>query len=52
LDGALENICQKAAKMKVESFMSKPSEGEFIELGESLDRAIHLLVMDITSPCW
>ena len=45
LDGALENICQKAAKMKVENFMSKLSEGEFIDLGASLDRAIHLLVM-------
>lgn len=45
LDGALENICQKAAKMKVEDFMSTLSEGEFIDIGESLDRAIHLLVM-------
>jgi CBS-domain-containing membrane protein len=45
LDGAMENICQKAAKMKVENFMSKPTEGEFIDLGASLDRAIHLLVM-------
>ena len=45
LDGALENICQKAAKMKVENFMSKLSEGEFIDLGASLDQAIHLLVM-------
>ena len=45
LDGALENICHKAAKMKVENFMSKLSEGEFIDLGASLDQAIHLLVM-------
>ncbi len=45
LDGALENICQKAAKMKVENFMSTLSEGEFIDLGATLDRAIHLLVM-------
>lgn len=45
LDGAMENICQKAGKMKVEDFMSKPTEGEFIDLGASLDRAIHLLVM-------
>ena len=45
LDGALENICQKAAKMKVENFMSKLSEWEFIDLGASLDKAIHLLVM-------
>lgn len=45
LDGALENICQKAGRMKVDAFMSKPSEGEFIELAASLDQAIHLLVM-------
>jgi CBS domain-containing protein len=45
LDGALENICQKASKMKVEDFMSKLTEGEFIDLGASLDQAIHLLVM-------
>ena len=45
MDGALENICQKAAKMKVENFMSTLSEGEFIDPGASLDRAIHLLVM-------
>jgi len=45
LDGALENICQKAAKMKVEDFMTKLTEGEFIDLGASLDQAIHLLVM-------
>ena len=45
LDGALENICQKAAKMKVEDFMSKLTEGEFIDLGASLDKAIHMLVM-------
>ena len=41
----MENICQKAAKMKVESFMTKLTEGEFIDLGASLDQAIHLLVM-------
>lgn len=45
LDGALENICQKAARMKVEDFMFKLTEGEFIDLGASLDQAIHMLVM-------
>ncbi len=45
LDGALENICQKAAQTKVEDFMSKLTEGEFIDIDASLDRAIHLLVM-------
>lgn len=45
LDGALENICQKAARTRVEAFMSTPGEGEFIDADASLDRAIHLLVM-------
>jgi CBS domain-containing protein len=45
LDGALENICQKASRTKVENFMNRLSEGEFIDIGASLDRAIHLLVM-------
>jgi CBS domain-containing protein len=45
LDGALENICQKAAQTKVEEFMSKLTEGEFIDASASLDQAIHLLVM-------
>lgn len=45
LDGALENICKKAARTKVEDFMSKLTEGEFIDSNASLDKAIHMLVM-------
>ena len=45
LDGALENICQKAAQTRVEDFMANLSEGEFIDADASLDRAIHMLVM-------
>jgi CBS domain-containing protein len=45
LEGALENVCEKAARMKVEDFMSTLSEGEFIDIDASLDQAIHLLVM-------
>jgi CBS domain-containing protein len=45
LDGALENICKKAAQTKVEDFMSKLTEGEFIDSNASLDKAIHMLVM-------
>lgn len=45
LDGPLENICQKAAEMKVDTFMSRLTEGEFIEASASLNQAIHLLVM-------
>lgn len=45
LEGALENLCQKAAKMKVEDFMSTLTENEFIDRKASLDQAIHMLVM-------
>jgi CBS-domain-containing membrane protein len=45
LDGALENICQKAAHTRVEDFMSRLGEGEFIEADASLNKAIHMLVM-------
>ncbi len=45
LEGALENLCQKAAKMKVENFMSTLTENEFIDRQASLDQAIHMLVM-------
>lgn len=45
LDGAMENVCQKAAQTLVDDFMSNLTEGEFIDLGASLDRAIHMLVM-------
>ncbi len=41
----LENICQKAAQLKVEDFMATLSEGEFVEIEASLDTAIHQLVM-------
>lgn len=41
----MEHICQKAASKKVESFMIKPSEGEYVKIGATLDEAIHQLVM-------
>ncbi len=44
-EGPMEHICQKAASRKVESFMVKPEEGEFIKLDATLDQAIHQLVM-------
>lgn len=40
----LANLCHKAAGLKVEAFMQTPSEGEYVELGASLDMAIHQLV--------
>ena len=44
-DLPLEDICKKAADKKVESFMTKPTEGEYIGQGATLDEAIHQLVM-------
>ncbi len=41
----IEDICQKASQRKVKDFMSTPTEGEYIEEDESLDAAIHTLVM-------
>lgn len=45
LEGAMENICQKAGTLIVDRFMSKMSEGEYIDLDASLDTAIHQIVM-------
>ncbi|MBW1646702.1 MAG: CBS domain-containing protein [Deltaproteobacteria bacterium] len=46
LDGVpLQNLCTKAAGLKVEAFMQTPSEGEYVEVDASLDMAIHQLVV-------
>jgi CBS domain-containing protein len=41
----LDDICRKAAQQKVDSFMQRPTEGEFISENATLDEAIHLLIM-------
>jgi CBS domain-containing protein len=41
----LKDVCGKAAKLKVKSFMYTPTEGEYIEDSASLEEAMHLLVM-------
>ncbi len=41
----LENICKKAADLNVESFMQIPAEEEFVGINDSVDVAIHKLVM-------
>jgi CBS domain-containing protein len=41
----LEDICKKAAGIKVREIMTAPSEGEYVAEDASLDEAIHLLVM-------
>ncbi len=46
LQGApLKDLYEKTAKLKVEDFMQSPTEGEYVELGASLDIAIHQLVL-------
>ena len=44
-EGLMEDTCKKAAVKKVESFMTTPTEGEYIERNATLDEAIHQLVM-------
>ncbi|UCF94035.1 MAG: CBS domain-containing protein [Desulfobacterales bacterium] len=41
----LEDICRKAAELRVKDIMYTPSEGEFVEADATLDLAIHQLVM-------
>ena len=44
-DKPMDDICRKASRIKVKEFMYTPSEGEYINEDESLDRAINQLVM-------
>ncbi|MFO7667594.1 MAG: CBS domain-containing protein [Desulfobacterales bacterium] len=44
-DKPLNDICQKAVKLKVNTFMVTPADGEYISENSSLDEAIHMLVM-------
>ncbi len=41
----LDQICEKAAQIKVKSFMTKPKESEMIEPDSTLSEAIHQLVV-------
>ena len=41
----MDQICQKAAQIRVKTFMVKPIENEMIELDASLGEAIHNLVL-------
>jgi predicted transcriptional regulator len=45
LHGHLEDICGRAAKLKIKEFMYTPKEGEYIDKGAFLNQAIHQLVM-------
>ena len=44
-DKPMNDICKKAARIKVKEFMYTPSEGEYINEDASLDEAINQLVM-------
>jgi predicted transcriptional regulator len=41
----LEDLCKKAAEIRVKQIMHTPGEGELVEEDASLDVAIHQLVM-------
>ena len=41
----MDDICKKAARMEVKSFMYTPGKGEYVDKDASLDEAIHQLVM-------
>ena len=45
LDGAMSNICRKAGETKVASIVVKPKEGEFVDMDDSINEAIHQLVL-------
>ena len=44
-DEPLADICRKAGKWKVKTFMYTPTEGEYVDQSASLNEAIHQLVM-------
>jgi CBS domain-containing protein len=44
-DKPMDDICKKAARIKVKEFMYTPDEGEYINEDASLDKAINQLVM-------
>jgi FixJ family two-component response regulator len=45
LDGPLQNLYKKATQQKVKIFMTKPSEGEYIDVSASMDETIHQLII-------
>jgi len=44
-DKPMEEICQKTAMLKAKNIMYTPTEGEYVNENDSLDVAIHRLVM-------
>ena len=41
----LENLCEKAAKLRVKAIMYTPEKGEFVKEGATMDTAIHQLII-------
>jgi len=41
----LEDLCRKAAQVKLSSIVAAPLEGEFVDQDATLNRAIHQLIM-------
>jgi len=44
-DKPMDDICKKAGLEKISKYMHRPTEGEYIAEEDSLDKAIHLLVI-------
>lgn len=44
-DKSLDDLCHKASVQTVAEFMYAPEDNEFIDIGATLDEALHLLVM-------
>ncbi len=44
-DKPFDDICRKASQEKVAKYMHRPTDGEFIDIGASLDEAVHLMVV-------
>lgn len=40
-----DELCKKAAKLKVKDFMYTPQEGEYVEANATLNEAVHQIVM-------
>ena len=41
----LDDLCRKAAQVKLSSIVAAPLEGEFVDQGATLNRAVHQLIM-------
>lgn len=41
----LEHLCRKAVQRNVKEFMYTPMEGEFIDINDKLDNAVHKLII-------